>query len=69
MKRTYAFVQFKTVDQAIAARDATNGGKLDHCNITVDFVARANCAGCSKRIDGNIRCDTFDEHLQYRCSL
>ena len=45
MKRTYAFVQFKTVDQAIAARDATNGGKLDHCKITVDFVARANCTG------------------------
>ena len=45
MKRTYAFVQFKTVDQAIAARDATNGGQLDQCKITVDFVARANCTG------------------------
>jgi hypothetical protein len=44
LKRTHAFVQFKTIHQAIAARKATNGGKLDHCEITVSF-ARANGAG------------------------
>jgi arginine/serine-rich splicing factor 4/5/6 len=40
MKRNYAFVQFRTVDQAQAAKDATNGGKLDQSEITVEFVAR-----------------------------
>merc|ERR1719437_84627 len=29
MKRNYPFVQFRTVDEAIRAKDATNGGKLD----------------------------------------
>lgn len=40
MKRNYAFVQFRTADQAIAAKEATNGGKLDQSEITVEFVAR-----------------------------
>ncbi|ACI65069.1 predicted protein, partial [Thalassiosira pseudonana CCMP1335] len=40
MKRNYAFVQFKTVDEAQAAKDGTNGGKLDQSEITVEFVAR-----------------------------
>lgn len=40
MKRNYAFVQFKSIDEAIRARDATNGGKLDQSEITVEFVAR-----------------------------
>lgn len=40
MKRNYAFVQFRTVEQAQAAKDATNGGKLDQSEITVEFVAR-----------------------------
>ena len=40
MKRNYAFVQFKTIDEAIRAKDATNGGKLDQSEITVEFVAR-----------------------------
>lgn len=40
MKRNYAFVQFATVDQAKAAKEATNGGKLDQSAITVEFVAR-----------------------------
>ena len=40
MKRNYAFVQFSTVDEASRAKDATNGGKLDQSEITVEFVAR-----------------------------
>lgn len=40
MKRNYAFVQFKTVEEAIRAKEATNGGKLDQSEITVEFVAR-----------------------------
>ncbi|KAL7552437.1 hypothetical protein ACHAWF_015708 [Thalassiosira exigua] len=40
MKRNYAFVQFKTIDEAIKAKEATNGGKLDQSEITVEFVAR-----------------------------
>merc|ERR1711966_115118 len=40
MKRNYAFVQFKTVDEAIRAKEATNGGKLDQGEITVEYVAR-----------------------------
>jgi len=40
MKRNYAFVQFETIDQAIAAKDATNGGKLDQSELTVEYVAR-----------------------------
>lgn len=40
MKRNYAFVQFRSTEQAQAAKDATNGGKLDQSEITVEFVAR-----------------------------
>jgi len=40
MKRNYAFVQFETVEEASRAKDATNGGKLDQSEITVEFVAR-----------------------------
>ena len=40
MKRNYAFVQFRTTEQAQTAKDATNGGKLDQSEITVEFVAR-----------------------------
>ena len=40
MKRNYAFVQFKTVEEAIRAKEATNGGKLDQSEITVEYVAR-----------------------------
>lgn len=40
MKRNYAFVQFETVEEASRAKDATNGGKLDQSEITVEYVAR-----------------------------
>lgn len=40
MKRNYAFVQFRTVEEATRAKDATNGGKLDQSEITVEYVAR-----------------------------
>lgn len=39
MKKNYAFVQFANIEQATAARNATNGGKLDQSAITVEFVA------------------------------
>ena len=42
MKRNYAFVQFETIDQAIAAKDATNGGKLDQVGAGVDFELLSN---------------------------
>jgi len=60
MKRNYAFVQFKTIDDAIAARDATNGGKLDQSEITVEFVARPggpNAAGRDRGDRGGGRGD------------
>jgi len=40
MKRNYAFVQFKTIDEATKAKDATNGGRLEQNVLTVEFVAR-----------------------------
>ncbi|GAX09592.1 splicing factor, arginine/serine-rich 4/5/6 [Fistulifera solaris] len=40
MKRNYAFVQFKTVEQATKAKETTNGGKLDQAVLTVEYVAR-----------------------------
>ncbi len=40
MKRNYAFVQFRTIDEATRALDATNGGKLDQNVLSVEYVAR-----------------------------
>ncbi|NJK95830.1 MAG: hypothetical protein HC905_13785, partial [Bacteroidales bacterium] len=40
MKRNYAFVQFKTIAEAVVAKEKTNGGKLDQSVLTVEFVAR-----------------------------
>ena len=40
MKRNYAFVQFKTIEQATKAKETTNGGKLDQSVLTVEYVAR-----------------------------
>ena len=39
MKGNYAFVQFRTVDEAMRAKEATNGGKLDRSVLTVEYVA------------------------------
>eukprot|EP00568_Trieres_chinensis_P011333 CAMPEP_0183303136 /NCGR_PEP_ID=MMETSP0160_2-20130417/8686_1 /TAXON_ID=2839 ORGANISM="Odontella Sinensis, Strain Grunow 1884" /NCGR_SAMPLE_ID=MMETSP0160_2 /ASSEMBLY_ACC=CAM_ASM_000250 /LENGTH=185 /DNA_ID=CAMNT_0025465999 /DNA_START=13 /DNA_END=566 /DNA_ORIENTATION=+ len=50
MKRNYAFVQFTSTDEAIRAKEATNGGKLDQSVITVEFVARR--MGDADRRDG-----------------
>jgi len=36
MKKNYAFVQFTNVEDAIKAKNATNGGKLDQNVITVE---------------------------------
>ena len=40
MKRNYAFVQFRTIDEATRALNATNGGKLDQNVLNVEYVAR-----------------------------
>jgi len=40
MKRNYAFVQFRTIDEATRAKDATNGGRLEQSVLTVEYVAR-----------------------------
>ncbi len=53
MKRNYAFVQFKTVEEAIRARDGTNGGKLDQSEITVEYVARRMGEGGGGRGGGD----------------
>jgi len=39
MRRNYAFVQFRTIEEATKAKDAVNGGKLDQSVLTVEFVA------------------------------
>lgn len=51
MKRNYAFVQFKNVDEATKAKDATNGGRLEKSVLTVEFVARER----SRNNDGGRR--------------
>jgi splicing factor, arginine/serine-rich 4/5/6 len=50
MKRNYAFVQFKTIEEATKAREEVNGGKLDQSVLTVEYVAQ-------QRGDGDIRRD------------
>mmetsp|Transcript_27266 Transcript_27266/g.48416 ORF Transcript_27266/g.48416 Transcript_27266/m.48416 type:complete len:296 (+) Transcript_27266:797-1684(+) len=40
MKRNYAFVQFRTVEEATRAKDVTNGGQLEGSILTVEYVAR-----------------------------
>jgi RNA recognition motif-containing protein len=40
LKRNYAFVQFQSIAEATAAKEATNGGKLDQSVLTVEYVAR-----------------------------
>ena len=40
MKRNYAFVQFRSVEEATRAKDEVNGGKLDQSVLTVEFVAQ-----------------------------
>jgi len=40
LKRNYAFVQFRTIDEATRALRATNGGKLDQSVLSVEYVAR-----------------------------
>ena len=40
MKKNYAFVQFRTIEQATRAKTETDGGKLDQSVITVEYVAR-----------------------------
>eukprot|EP00534_Pseudo-nitzschia_fraudulenta_P011779 CAMPEP_0201216562 /NCGR_PEP_ID=MMETSP0851-20130426/189581_1 /ASSEMBLY_ACC=CAM_ASM_000631 /TAXON_ID=183588 /ORGANISM="Pseudo-nitzschia fraudulenta, Strain WWA7" /LENGTH=495 /DNA_ID=CAMNT_0047506145 /DNA_START=632 /DNA_END=2121 /DNA_ORIENTATION=+ len=40
MKRNYAFVQFRNIEEATRAKEATNGGRLEQSVLTVEFVAR-----------------------------
>ncbi len=45
VKRNYAFVQFRTIEEAARAKEVTNGGKLDQSVLTVEFVARQRGEG------------------------
>jgi len=40
MKRNYAFVQFRNIEESTKAKDATNGGRLEQSVLTVEYVAR-----------------------------
>lgn len=40
MKRNYAFVQFRNIDEATKAKEATHGGRLEQSVLTVEYVAR-----------------------------
>ncbi|CAJ1957304.1 unnamed protein product [Cylindrotheca closterium] len=57
MKRNYAFVQFRSVDDATKAKETTDGGKLDQSVLTVEFVARRrqDDSGRRRRRDGGPR--------------
>ncbi|GMI27205.1 hypothetical protein TeGR_g1208, partial [Tetraparma gracilis] len=37
IQKNYAFVEFTTVDAAVAARDGTNGGKLNQNTLSVEY--------------------------------
>jgi len=45
MKRNYAFVQFKSIEQATKAKEQVNGGKLDQSVLTVEYVAQGDRSG------------------------
>lgn len=49
MKRNYAFVQFRTIDQATRAKEEVNGGKLDQSVLTVEYVAQQRGEGGDRR--------------------
>jgi len=51
MKKNYAFVQFRTIEQATRAKTATDGGKLDQAVITVEYVARQRADDGGRRND------------------
>ena len=55
MKRNYAFVQYMTTEEAVKAKEATNGGKLDQSVITVEYVARRMGEGGDRRGGGGGR--------------
>ncbi|KAL7581471.1 hypothetical protein ACA910_022045 [Epithemia clementina (nom. ined.)] len=52
MKRNYAFIQFKTIDEATKAKETINGGKLDQSVLTVEYVARPRMDELRGRRDG-----------------
>lgn len=49
MKRNYAFVQFRTVEEATRAKETTNGGTVNQRVLTVEFVARRRRDGDGRR--------------------
>ena len=55
MKRNYAFVQFRTIEEATKAKETTNGGKLDQNVLTVEYVARQRGDQDSRRRRGGPR--------------
>uniref|UniRef100_A0A7S1YJG1 RRM domain-containing protein n=1 Tax=Grammatophora oceanica TaxID=210454 RepID=A0A7S1YJG1_9STRA len=67
MKRNYAFVQFRTIEQATRAKEAVNGGKLDQSYLTVEYVAqqRGRDGGGGGRRGGNDRRGPRDGGRRY----
>lgn len=61
MKRNYAFVQFKTIDEATKAKEKINGGKLDQSVLTVEYVARPRMDELRGRRDGRISSGSYTD--------
>lgn len=72
MKRNYAFVQYATIAEATAAKEATNGGKLDQSVLTVEYVARQrdneNRRGPRSRYNNNSNSNNIDRNRSDRGS-
>ena len=62
MRRNYAFVQFDSTEEAIKAKDATDGGKLDDSVLSVEFVVskRRDMDRGRRRSPGRRRYDDYD---------
>jgi splicing factor, arginine/serine-rich 4/5/6 len=52
MRKNYAFVQFRTVEQAAKAKEGTDGGRLQQSIITVEFVVRQRVRDARRDRDG-----------------
>jgi RNA recognition motif-containing protein len=48
MRKNYAFIQFRTVEQAAKAKEGTDGGRLQQSIITVEFVVRQRVRGARR---------------------
>jgi len=61
MKRNYAFVQFKSIEQATKAKEATNGCTINQSVLTVEYVARQRSLDQRGGSRGRDRRDRFDD--------